>query len=183
VGTITDIAEQTNLLSLNASIEAARAGEAGRGFAVVAEQIRKLSDDSAAAAGEIKENVAKISAQTKVSVDNTKEAEEMVARQTASVEEVVEVFRSMNESMQSLIDGLKDISIRTERADGERAYAVEAVRNISDIIEENAGNAETVSEIAARLFEKVESLNHTAGVLSENMDGLKREIEVFKTEE
>ncbi|MGN0141442.1 MAG: methyl-accepting chemotaxis protein [Roseburia sp.] len=183
VGTITDIAEQTNLLSLNASIEAARAGEAGRGFAVVAEQIRKLSDDSAAAAGEIRENVAHISTQTNISVENTKAAEEMVALQTASVEEVIGVFRNMSESMNTLIDGLKDIALRTERADEERSGAVEAVRIISDIIEENAGNAETVGEIAARMYEKVEKLNRTSEALGGNMTGLKREIEVFKTEE
>lgn len=60
IGAITGIADQTNLLALNAAIEAARAGEQGRGFAVVAEEVRKLAEQSGAAAAEITDLVRQI---------------------------------------------------------------------------------------------------------------------------
>ena len=83
--------------------------------------------------------------------------------------------------MGQLIEGLKDIAASTEKADGERSAAVAAVKNnSSDIIEETAGSAETVNDVANKLLAHVEKLSNTASVLDENMEGLKNEISVFK---
>ena len=106
----------------------------------------------------------------------------MVALQTEAVKEVTEVFQSMNASMEALFDGLKEILVSTERADREREDTLEAVRNISLIIEQTASSASVVKNVAENLQQNVESLNGTAENLGDNMNGLKSEISVFKTE-
>ena len=180
VQTISDISKQTNLLSLNASIEAARAGEAGRGFAVVAEEIRKLADDSNKAAGEIKNNVAVISAQTASSVQSAKEAESMVATQEQAVSQVIEVFEGMNNQIKTLFTNLKEIAENAESVDKDRNDTLDAVDNISAIIEETASGSALVREMANELLSSVDKLSQTAQNLNEDMDGLKAEIAVFK---
>lgn len=178
--TISGISSQTNLLSLNASIEAARAGDAGRGFAVVAEEIRKLADDSSNAAAEISRNVQQISVQTASSVASAKEAEEMVALQTQAVAEVIQVFQDMSKKMAGLFENLKEIANNTEAANKDRDETLDAVENISAIIEQTASGSALVREMANELLNSVDKLSATASALDEDMQGLKTEISVFK---
>ena len=138
-----------------------------------------MADNSAKAAGEVKNNINHITVQTMSSVKSAQEAQDMVASQTEAVDQAISVFRDMQDRMNMLIDGLKSIVVSTENADKERSYTLAAVKNISDIIEETANSAEVVRDVVGRLMEGVDNLNHTANSLGDNMDSLKTEISVF----
>ena len=182
IDVIEEISTQTNLLSLNASIEAARAGDAGKGFAVVAMEIRKLAEDSAVAAGEIKNNVSNIIGKAQASSQTAGKAQDIVLAQMAVVEEVIDIFKEMNEQMSSLTTSIQEVMEHASRTDEESGRTVNAVENISGIISETAENANAVTEALSKLMSGVEDLNSISNVLDENMQELKREISSFRTE-
>ncbi|MEK9149808.1 MAG: methyl-accepting chemotaxis protein, partial [Candidatus Desantisbacteria bacterium] len=88
VDILTSIADQTNLLALNAAIESARAGEAGRGFAVVAEEVRKLAENSAKSAKDIRKLIFEIEHETVEAADSMKAGTKEVAEGAKIVNEV-----------------------------------------------------------------------------------------------
>ena len=67
-------------------------------------------------------------------------------------------------------------------ADVERNETLDAVENISAIIQQTASSSSLVHDMALELLNNVEKLTQTAGVLDDNMNGLKTEINAFTIE-
>ncbi len=172
IDTIDSIAEQTNLLSLNASIEAARAGEHGRGFAVVAEEIRKLADQSAAAANEVQQRLEHMAGMTDKTTKSAEETKNIVELQSASLNQTIEVFGIIEEKVRELVNGLQVI------AEGMGQINVD-----KDVIQTSVMNISVEAETAAASTQQVtSSLDEQAGVMSmlaENMEYLRKETAVL----
>jgi methyl-accepting chemotaxis protein len=145
VDTITKIAEQTNLLSLNATIEAARAGEAGRGFSVVADEIRKLAEQSASAAEEIKQQVEKMLIQINDTVLAADKGLEHANQNAKVVGEALSELQNISGAIQHLSARIKEISGSTERQTTLMQHVAEGMDSIAGVAEQNAIGAEQLS--------------------------------------
>jgi len=153
---ITQIAEQTNLLALNAAIEAARAGEQGRGFAVVAEEVRKLAEQSAGAAGEINTLIGAIQQETLEAVQSMKDGAEHVLAGT-------EVVRDVGGTLEKVIDSVRGLAgdIRSVAAAAEQISS--AVQNVAAATEEQTAIMEEVSSTTQSLAALAREMDELAG--------------------
>ena len=145
ISDIESIASQTNLLSLNAAIEAARAGEAGKGFAVVAEQIRMLADESA-----------------KSAVDTRT----LIEGALNEIEEGNQVAQKAADSMETVVQGINDISdtskMLSENSNQQIAALREAekgIEQISEVVQSNSAASEECSATGEELSAQAEAMN------------------------
>lgn len=94
---IQNISMQVKILSLNASVEAARAGAAGKGFSIVAEEIRRLSENTDAAATQISNAVSNLNTLIKNASSDMQSAQKIGAVFSNNLESCVESARDLSE--------------------------------------------------------------------------------------
>jgi len=149
VGVMDGLAFQTNLLALNASVEAARAGDAGRGFAVVANEVRRLAQQSA---------------------DAAKDVRTLIAETNGHVDQGVKLVKAAGEELKGIADSATAVAAafgEIARAAHEQSSGVNevarALAQMDEMTQANAAAAEETASAAASLMQGADEMQTLTG--------------------
>jgi methyl-accepting chemotaxis protein len=158
---IQDIARNTNMLALNAAIEAARAGDAGKGFAVVASEVRKLAENSGAAAKDI----------TEIADGSLKRAE--TAR---------ELINNVVPEIQKTAALIEEITSASQEQNSGSIQISDAVMQLDKITQSNASSAEELAGMAGQLSSQAGAMDQAVGYFKLAGKSVTQERDVFSAE-
>jgi methyl-accepting chemotaxis protein len=145
---IDGIAFQTNILALNAAVEAARAGEQGRGFAVVASEVRSLAQRSAEAAKEIKSLIT-------ASVEQVGQGSALVDRAGSKMQDVVDSIRRVTDIMSEISAASNEQAIGVSQVSEAIAQMDQNTQQNAGLVEESAASAEVLRKQAEEMVRTV----------------------------
>lgn len=178
--TITEIASKTNLLALNAAIEAARAGQQGKGFTVLADEIRKLSEGSNKAAGEIKHLITEIQKRIQFAVDRIGEGVSSVDTGVGKINTARSNIIEISESVKYVIDSLKAAASAVQVQKTTAAELASAYDTLAREASQTVATGEDVGLELEKQQEAIGQMEEVSKKLNDFSENIDRVLEYFK---
>ena len=179
---ITRIASQTDLLALNAAIEAARAGQHGLGFRVVAGEVRKLAEQSARSAEEVRTKVRATQEQISRVVDAMKQGRE-AAQGVGSVATTVQgALDAIFSDLKTTVQFATVFAAETENQTKSMREVLRRMEEVATIADGAANGAQQTSAATAQQIVSLSELTTTSQQLSDAAAALARTIQRFRSD-
>jgi len=180
VDTISEISGQTNLLALNASIEASRAGESGKSFTVVANEVKKLAEQSNAAAAEIAELIREVQKDTDEAVNSIRVGTEEVEKGTAVVETAGSAFNEISEMVSKVSGQMNEFSHSIQKLSSGADHIVSIIEDVDHLAQGARGDFENVAAATEEQTATLEEIASASRSSSERALELQDAISKFK---
>ena len=176
VALIFSISGQTNLLSLNASIEAARA------VAVVAEEIRKLSEQSAAGAEQIKNLAQGIMEKSGETVEQADVVKDIIREEQDHIIATREQYQQLEQSIRHSAEEIRKIAGETGRLSQQKEDILGNIGSLSAISEENAANNQQVNANIEEILTQIQTVGANCDKMKQISGELESSVAYFHTE-
>ncbi|MBN1782913.1 substrate-binding domain-containing protein [bacterium] len=165
---INDIASRVNVLALNAAIEATKAGEFGHGFMVVAREIRSLAKSTSDATTEVATLIntvqGSISRVEKVMNDGLgkmRESTKLTDSAMSALNKIQHLVKLDKQRMQNIANAMEKMQASSHKVG-------EAMKNVSDLSENNMAAVEQVNTLTREMSEQL----HVAAELAQALESM-----------
>lgn len=180
VSIVSSIAQQINLLALNASIEAARAGDAGKGFAVVAEEVRRLSNETNQAVGEINENLTEFMGSISGVVSDIDVQYNVLEAEGNKLTEAVNISNQSNQNLKNVSDLMIQTSKELKLEADNISSIFDNMHSLAAIAEENSAATEEASSNVAVYMDQINKLSNQINVFDLMIKNFQEDLSKYK---
>ncbi|WP_340022253.1 methyl-accepting chemotaxis protein [Paenibacillus sp. FSL K6-1096] len=180
IGLIKGISDQTGMLALNAAIEAARAGEYGRGFSVVASEVKKLSEQTAEAAGHISSLILDIQQGNQAAADAVLANADAVHQGSQRVGEAGRLFTDILGGISEINTQVHEMSASSEELLAGTEELTSSVVQMAEVARQAAEHSQSAAAASEEQLASMEEVAAASTELAKMADGLQQAVAAFK---